>query len=163
MKLHYVEEEHQAESMSDRRIVTQHIACKWYNLLNVYEVLPSTEELRTAHEIASYKAKHQLPSHAGLGFIIFSGNMLNICLWDKQEPTLIHPYLYNLKKEHDRRERTSPVRLIRRENLNKVSPFCFWEMRLVARESIFWESFLQSKQQKADKTHYLAQGFTGRL
>lgn len=154
-KIEYVSEHYQV--IFGRPLHAEKAQIKWYTLWPTHNTLPTQAIQTETREIALTKIDHFIPNaHAGVGCAIHSPDILNIVLWDAEEPIIVHPHIYEL-------ERKGLRQTIRQADITKVGPFCIEEVLLLTKEWPFWEAFLHSSQQKVDLARYLTQGFEGNL
>lgn len=156
-RLIYTPESHRVKL--ENPLVTSHVGLKWYTLWSEYDAWPLQEAQEHVRAIAKDKLNHHIPQlHAQLGLAILSQGFLNLVLWDKQTPSIVHPHLYALAP------RTTQLRpTIRKEVIEKSGPFCMWEIAVIERDRPYWQTFLQSPQTSADRNAYLTSGFSGRI
>jgi len=97
--------------------------------------------------------KGKIKPLSGLGFAILSGDMLNVAVWDKENPIVLKNQIYTHSEEGSRDTL----------NLNTEGAFCAWELGIVNYERNLWMSYLQSKRKEQDKKKYLDKRIEGLL
>jgi len=90
---------------------------------------------------------------SGLGFAILSGDMLNVAVWDKENPIVLKNHIYTHSEEG----------LREKLNLNTGGAFCIWEIGIVNHEKNLWMNYLKSKRKESDKRRYLDSRIEGLL
>jgi hypothetical protein len=90
---------------------------------------------------------------SGLGFAILSGDMINLAVWDKENPIILKNQIYSHSEEGVRETL----------NLNTEGAFCIWELGIVNFERNEWMKYLQSEKKEADKIKYLNSTLEGLL
>lgn len=114
---------------------------------------PTQKQIESARNLTAYKLENQLNFHSGLGFAILSEDILNISLWGREVPSVIHPNLYQFPNLASLTE-ISP-RTLRRSSSDELGAFCIYEAGILQQERVFWRKFLESKRKDSDKQRYL--------
>lgn len=155
--LHYTPETHLVEL--GKPLITSRADLKWYTLWSADEATPALEAQEMVRRIAHDKLESHIPHlHARLGLAILSKGFLNLVLWDRKTPSVVHPHLYSLTPRKKRLRQT-----IRKENMEQKGPFCMWEIACIELDRPYWQAFLTSPQTPADRQAYLTTGFEGRI
>lgn len=135
------------------QVVASRATVKFYVMLAENTPNPTQEQIESARTLAAYKLENQLNVHSGLGFAVLSEDILNISLWGRDVPSVIHPNLYQFQNIAALPE-ISP-RILRRSSSDKLGAFCIYEAGILEQERVFWRRFLESKRKDSDKQRYL--------
>jgi len=92
----------------------------------------------------------------GMGFAIISDDMLDVAVWDNENPIVLKNriYTYQLKASGLETEL---------QDINKIGAFCVWELGIVNHERNAWMNYLQSGKTVNDKQVYLENVIEGEL
>jgi len=92
----------------------------------------------------------------GLGYMITSEGIVNVCLWGGEYPSLMTPQVFTF-------EARSKSPKFQRGNLETVGAYCAWEQAIAGFEAEAWRGYLASPQTDSDKFVYLDSFFSGLL
>lgn len=89
---------------------------------------------------------------SGLGFAIYSGDFLNVAVWDNEKPFVLKNRIFVPDEE-------GKMDIL---NLNEGA-FCAFELGIVNYEKGLWLDYLQSERKTSDKMSYLNKQLEGIL
>jgi hypothetical protein len=162
----YAEYKHEPQVTMPFGILTTKNTFKGQNLvLKSYEIGPDYDSFNDtitrgdAFQFISggYKPTG-LAAHSGVGFVILSGEMLNIARW-RAEPDRAHVLVNDLYELNKRKGGLDLVRL----DVNREGAFCGWERAIAMHETKAWMRYLQSDRAIDDKVKYLLDQIQGGL
>jgi hypothetical protein len=101
--------------------------------------------------------KGKVSPRIGLGFAIFSKDMINVVRWDDKYPIVAVNNLYeflDMDKEY-----LKPAKL----DVDNSGAYCVWELGIMEHEKKAWMKYLNSKFTEKDKMNYILNFAQGRL
>jgi len=132
-------------AMSLGLIKTPKLVIKHYGMCMFGEPLKNEEIYGYRDLIKKQINKGDIQTLSGLGFSIYSGNFLNVAIWDKEKPIVLKNKIYVLDEEG----------IMNTLNINTEGAFCIWELGIVNYERNLWKEYLQTERKEEDKKKYL--------
>jgi len=135
-------------------IKDSHLILKLYNMYSQNEQNPVDESKRFLLEKMEYG---EIETLSGIGFAILSKDMLNINRWDRDCPIVIKNDLWSYEPKK------GLLKSIEKCDVNKIGPYCIWELGIVNHEKNSWMKYLNSKMKREDELEYLKSVIEGDL
>lgn len=138
---------------------------KFYNMFKKGEEPVMKRDVDFAKSFIETEARmSRLDAESGLGFIIMSGDTLNVARWsgDKDKPYLLKNVVYEWEVEDGATIATKKL------DINKKGAFCGFELMVGAHESAAWLKYLTSDRRVGEgreraKTDYVNNVFVGEI
>ena len=125
-------------------ITTPKLVLKYYGMHKKGQDFKKVD-IKLYKDLTKYKIKSKnIKPLSGLGFAILSDEVLNVSVWDKNEPIILKNNLFSYIDGQ-----------ATKLDVNKEGPFCIWELRVVNFEKELWMDYLQSKRKESNKRKYL--------
>jgi hypothetical protein len=106
---------------------------------------PSVRDMVSVHELLNDEFKNiNIEILSGMGFLILSNGILNVCRWDTEYPDVVVPMVYEFNGK-----------IWAPQSIEKVGAFCSGEKRVYDHENGAWLEYLYSARTDKDKLIYV--------
>ena len=121
------------------------LVLKSYVLTELDKKQPTPVDIENIQSVLTDEiAKHKIAPLSGLGFLVASSGIMNVCRWDNKYSDVIVPRIYTPKRK-----------LWTPQEVEKVGAFCSGEKRVYDHENNAWLKYLNSARGLDDKVEYL--------
>jgi hypothetical protein len=132
-------------------VETPELIIKYYGMCKQDDGVFKDKEINDYKEIMGDMInKGTIKPLSGLGFAIYSGDFLNVAVWDNEKP-------YVLKNQIFEPDEEGTICIMD----SKKGAFCAFELGIVNYEKNLWLNYLQSERKTLDKMSYLNKQLEG--
>jgi hypothetical protein len=132
---------------------------KMYSMFPEGEAIPIGPMISHARDFVRRELRHgRIEPKLGLGYAILSDGVLNVSMWGKETPPVIHPNIYTFLENSDVLSDN-----LKRGDLVEEGAYCAWEFAIAGHEAEIMRQYTHSEMTEEDKSAWLASVYSGEI